>query len=171
MRPLDLQRNITRLTSNLTIFAYSKKLSLSITTRSITPIKYFTMSAIPMHRTRKEIPPPVHRGMKKLDREAFKAKVKCLAVRVDEKAVGALSKNKVVQRYVTHFHYLSNYQCLSLQAYHLNSQVLSMSRRRAIEADPNTSTNKLLLLDVENEGMYNISDLFGDFLCGLSGSH
>jgi hypothetical protein len=27
-----------------------------------------------------------------------------------------------------------------------------MSRRRAIEPDPNTSTNKLLLLDVESEG-------------------
>ncbi|KAJ9102399.1 hypothetical protein QFC21_002799 [Naganishia friedmannii] len=86
------------------------------------------MSAISLQRTRKEIPPPVHRGMKKLDREAFKAKVKCLAVRVDEKAVGALAKNKVVQ-----------------------SQVLSMSRKRAIEADPSTSTNKLLLLDVETE--------------------
>ncbi|KAJ9107929.1 hypothetical protein QFC19_002672 [Naganishia cerealis] len=86
------------------------------------------MSAIQEQRSRKEVPPPVHRGMKQLDRDAFKAKVKCLAVRVDEKAVGALSKNKVVQ-----------------------SQVLNMSRRRAIEADPNTSTNKLLLLDVESE--------------------
>jgi hypothetical protein len=38
--------------------------------------------------------------MTKLDRNAFKAKLKCLAVRVDEKSVGALSKNKVVQRYV-----------------------------------------------------------------------
>lgn len=34
------------------------------------------------------------------------------------------------------------------------SQILSMSRKRAIEPDPNTSTNKLLLLDIENEGMF-----------------
>jgi hypothetical protein len=102
MRLLDLQRRISIPSSNLITSVCRNKFAFSITTPSIDSIKYLSMSAIAAHRTRKEIPPPIHRGMKKLDREAFKAKVKCLAVRVDEKAVGALSKNKVVQRYVAH---------------------------------------------------------------------
>ncbi|KAJ9114373.1 hypothetical protein QFC20_001516 [Naganishia adeliensis] len=96
--------------------------------QSIDSMRNLTVSAPTSQRSRREVPPPIHRGMTKLDRDAFQAKVKCLAVRVDEKSIGALSKNKVVQ-----------------------SQILSMSRKRAIEPDPNTSTNKLLLLDVENE--------------------
>jgi hypothetical protein len=66
---------------------------------TIDAMRNLSVSA-PAQRSRKEIPPPIHRGMTKLDRDAFKAKLKCLAVRVDEKSVGALSKNKVVQRYV-----------------------------------------------------------------------
>ena len=116
---------------------------------TIDAMRNLSVSAPTSQRTRKEIPPPVHRGMTKLDRDAFKAKVKCLAVRVDEKSVGALSKNKVVQRYVAP---LTCDVVVSDGSATSFSQILSLSRRRAIEADPSTSTNKLLLLDVESEG-------------------
>jgi hypothetical protein len=68
--------------------------------QSIDAMRNLTVSPPTGQRSRREVPPPVHRGMTKLDRDAFKAQVKCLAVRVDEKSIGALSKNKVVQRYV-----------------------------------------------------------------------
>jgi hypothetical protein len=74
---------------------------------TIDAMRNLSVSAPTGQRSRKEIPPPIHRGMTQLDRDAFKAKVKCLAVRVDEKSVGTLSKNKVVQRYGVRYEYIS----------------------------------------------------------------
>lgn len=121
--------------------------------QSIESMRNLTVSAPASQRSRREVPPPIHRGMTKLDRDAFKAKVKCLAVRVDEKSIGALSKNKVVQRYVGKTRMIVLVDTDFPSVLWTCSQILSMSRKRAIEPDPNTSTNKLLLLDVENEGM------------------
>lgn len=94
-RTLPLARETLFTASSLhsTLFRMSQQ--------SIDSMRNLTVSAPTSQRSRREVPPPIHRGITKLDRDAFQAKVKCLAVRVDEKSIGALSKNKVVQRYVS----------------------------------------------------------------------
>jgi hypothetical protein len=51
-------------------------------------------------REKRDVPPPVHRGMIELDRSKFHRTVQCTGARVDGSAAGPLSKDKVVQAWV-----------------------------------------------------------------------